>query len=128
MAQAVERIRAVERARSVRLGQPVASAANSNALVDSSVPPSSGVLGNGGRPAGSPDKAKGVTCGVGVYVRAVELYRTQGQDSRARGCDVLDHDVEMDLLCYRGVGPGRRLVTRSALECHASDHAADYAR
>jgi hypothetical protein len=84
-----------------------------------------------------------VTRRIGIDGVAIELYRTQRQHSPACGGNVLDHDVEVKLLRYCGIGPGRRLVTGGKLEgqargritggdhhpvVHPPDHAADHAR
>jgi hypothetical protein len=56
---------------------------------------------------------------IGVDVFAVKFLRAQREHSWGSGCDVLDHDVEVELLGYGGIGPGRELITWRTLECQA---------
>jgi hypothetical protein len=76
-------------------------------------------LRDGRRPPRPRDEAERVTRGVGIDVLAVEFCRAQCHHSLASGGGILDHDVEVDLLRYRGIRPGRWLVTRSKLERQA---------
>jgi hypothetical protein len=57
--------------------------------------------------------------GVGIHVLAVQPGRAECQDARGGGDNVLDHDVEVELLRDSRVGPGRRPVIGSSLECQA---------
>jgi hypothetical protein len=56
---------------------------------------------------------------IGIDVLAVALCRTQRQHSWARCCNVLDHDVEVELLRHGGIRPGRWPVAGGTLECQA---------
>jgi hypothetical protein len=60
-----------------------------------------------------------MTCGIGIDILTVELCGTQRQYSRACGCWVFDHDVEVELLGHCRIWPSRRLVTGGTLECQA---------
>lgn len=51
-----------------------------------------------------------------VDVRTVELARSESTYTRVGGCDVVDHDVEVELLGYVGYRPRRRTVIRNLLE------------
>jgi hypothetical protein len=57
-----------------------------------------------------------MACRVGEDVRPGELGCTQREHRRDRRVDVLDHDVEVDLLRYATVRPGRSFVIRGELE------------
>lgn len=79
----------------------------------------SALVQNGRRPPRPVDKAEWMACWISVDVLAIELGRTQRQQLGTRSCNVLDHDVQVDLLGHRRSGPGGWRVIWSTLECQA---------